>query len=251
MHDPSEGVASDGTITTGAARSRVPAVFEPVVTQAVEALDGTVLLYGSVATGQARPGRSDVDLLTLDVDPSHAREVAARLSARFADVCRGVEVAAASSGDFTGDGDEAYGGRVFLRHYCVPLAGPDPAAGLPAFPADARAARGFNGDLAVHAARWRAAAGTTDPAVLGRRVARKTLLAVAGLVSVHDGTWTTDRARAAARWSQLRPGLVDGLSRSVRWSDGADLPDGHAVRAALDEVVAPVVADFADHVGLW
>lgn len=249
MRDPLEGVAADGTVRTGAARSRVPAVFEPVVAQAVEALGGTVLLYGSVATGQARPGRSDVDLLTVDVDPALARAVAADLSARFAGVCRGVEVAAASAADFVGDGDEAYGGRVFLRHYCVPLAGPDPAAGLPAYPADARAARGFNGDLAVHAERWQAA--DADPRVLGRRVARKTLLAVAGLVSVHDRTWTTDRAGAARRWSHVRPGLAPGLSRLLRWSDGHGAPDASAVRAALDDVVHPVLADFADLVGLW
>jgi hypothetical protein len=54
-----------------------------------------------------------------------------------------------------GDSDAAYGNRVFLRHYCVHLAGPDPAAALSAFPADARAARGFNGDLGWHRRRWR------------------------------------------------------------------------------------------------
>jgi hypothetical protein len=62
----------------------------------------------------------------------------------------GVEVAAATSADLAGDTDAACGYRVFLRHYCVHLAGPDPSAGLPAFPADARAARGFNGDIGQH-----------------------------------------------------------------------------------------------------
>jgi uncharacterized protein len=146
--DPDEGVAADGTIRTGAQRGRVPGIFEPVLAEAV-ALAGdcgaSLYVYGSVANGTARPGSSDVDLLSIGLP--QAAIVGQRLSARYADRCRGVEVLAATAADFAGDSDAAYGYRVFLRHYCVHLAGPDPAAGLPAFPADARAARGFNGDL--------------------------------------------------------------------------------------------------------
>ena len=109
--------------------------------------------------------------------------------------CRGVEIAAAAAVDLAGDTDAAYGSRVFLRHYCVHLAGPDPSAGLPAFPAGARAARGFNGDIGQHVRRWRqeleSRAVVAD--LLGTRTARKTLLAAAGLVSVRDRTWTIPR----------------------------------------------------------
>jgi hypothetical protein len=59
-----------------------------------------------------------------------------RLSARYAGLCRGVEVAAATAADLAGDTDAAYGYRVFLRHYCVHLAGPDPSIALAAFWAD-------------------------------------------------------------------------------------------------------------------
>ncbi|MBF0688146.1 MAG: nucleotidyltransferase domain-containing protein [Cellulomonas sp.] len=137
MTDPDEGVASDGTIRTGARRDRVPGVFEDVLRDAV-ALVGepgaSLYLYGSVATGSARPGSSDVDLLSIDLPD--AAVVGRRLSARYADRCRGVEVAAAASEELAGDTDAAYGLRVFLRHYCVHLTGPDPAAGLTAYPAD-------------------------------------------------------------------------------------------------------------------
>ncbi len=43
-------------------------------------------------------------------------------------------------GKLRAEGDEAYGNRVFLRHYCLPLAGPDRLRGTAAFRADARAA---------------------------------------------------------------------------------------------------------------
>jgi hypothetical protein len=77
MADPDEGVAADGTIRTGARRSRVPAAFEPVLADAVAlAGDGgaSLYVYGSVATGTVRYGSSDVDLLSIDL-PSLLRHL--------------------------------------------------------------------------------------------------------------------------------------------------------------------------------
>jgi hypothetical protein len=206
--DPDEGLAADGTIRTGAQRDRVPALFEPVLTDAVAFLGesrASLCVYGSVANGSARPGLSDVDLLSIGLPD--AAIVEKRLSARYADRCRGVEVVAATTADFAGDSDAAYGYRVFLRHYCVHLAGPDQSASLPAFRADARAARGFNGDLGQHLCDWRREweAGSVAAEVLGVRAASKALLFLAGLVSIHDRTWTTNRARAVRRWSDGTP----------------------------------------------
>jgi predicted nucleotidyltransferase len=88
----------------------------------------SLYVYGSVANGTARPGSSDVDLLSIDLPD--ASLLGQRLSARYVGICRGVEVAAATVADLSGDTDAAYGYRVFLRHYCVHLAGPDPASAL-------------------------------------------------------------------------------------------------------------------------
>jgi hypothetical protein len=60
--------------------------------------------------------------------------------------------------------------------------------------------------------------------LLGVRVARKTLLAVAGLVSVRDHTWTTGRSRAVQRWSDLGPGLAAQLGRLHSWAKGEHHP---------------------------
>lgn len=256
MADPDEGVAPDGTIRTGARRDRVPAAFEPVLADAV-AFAGrsgaSLYVYGSVATGTVRPGWSDVDLLSIDLP--EAAVLGQRLTARYADRCRGVEVAAATAADFAGDTDAAYGGRVFLRHYCVHLAGPDPAAALPAFPADARAARGFNGDLGQHLRRWRQRleSGTVAADLLGIRVARKTLLALAGLVSVHDHTWTTDRARAVQRWSELEPDLAAQLGLLRSWAEARRRPDREEVGRALadDGIACAIVERFGRLIGLW
>jgi uncharacterized protein len=254
--DPGEGVAADGTIRTGAHRDRVPAAFEPVLADAVAFLEdsqASLYVYGSVANGTVRLGSSDVDLLSIGLPD--AAILGQRLSARYADRCRGVEVAAATASDFAGDTDAAYGNRVFLRHYCVHLAGPDPSAPLPAFPADARAARGFNGDLGQHLQQWRRELKSRAVAadLLGVRAARKTLLAVAGLVSVHDHTWTTDRSRAVRRWSELEPGAATELGQLHWWANGHRRPSREEVERALadDGIVSAIVTRFGTLIGLW
>lgn len=257
-HDPLEGVGRDGMIATGARRSRVPAEFEPVITQAVakvKAIQGehSLYVYGSVATGMARVGSSDVDLVTIGLDPASAVRIGRELSAAYPRLCRGVEVGPAQRSDYDGPGDEAYGNRVFLRHYCVHLAGPDVGHGWPGFPADAAAARGFNGDIGRCADRWRLELlREPSPASLGRRIARKTLLAVAGLVSLHDAVWTTDRLAAARRWGVVRPELAAPLQQLVSWSHaGAIEPSQLEVQVLLEGVVADVVDDSRRRIGLW
>jgi uncharacterized protein len=253
--DPDEGVAADGTIRTGAHRDRVPAAFEPVLADAVALVAGSgasLYVYGSVANGTARLGASDIDLLTIDLPD--AATLGQRLSARYGDLCRGVEVAPAAAADFAGDSDAAYGFRVFLRHYCVSIAGPDPSAGLPAFPADTRAARGFNGDIGQFLRRWRQQLESGTAAdLLGVRAARKTLLAVAGLVSVYDHTWTTDRARAGRRWSEIEPDLAGHLDQLQGWADRASDSSREQVESALadDGIVAAIVERFGAMIGLW
>jgi predicted nucleotidyltransferase len=254
--DPDEGVAADGTIRTGAHRDRVPALFEPVLTDAIASLGespASLYVYGSVANGTARAGSSDVDLLSIGL--SDAASLGRHLSARYDDRCRAVEVVAATTADFTGETDEAYGYRVFLRHYCVHLAGPDPAASLSAFPADARAARGFNGDVGQHLRRWRndLQAGSVAADQLGVRAARKALLALAGLVSITDRTWTTSRSCGVRRWSEREPELATELSQLHSWALAEHHPSSHDVAQALaeDGIVAAIVEPFSNQIGLW
>ncbi len=258
MGDPREGLADDGTIRTGADRRRVPARFEPVLDDATRRIGAiaptaAVFVYGSVANGTAEVPTSDVDLLTVGLSAADAATIGRRLSTAYAEVCRGVEIAPAAPADLDGDGDEANGFRVFLHHYCVHLAGPRPRRAAGPFPGDRRAARGFNGDIARHLERWRAELelAEPDPVDLGRRVARKTLLAVAGLVSVHDATWTTDRAIAVRRWPEVHPELAAGVAELFAWSVGDAQADHGRLAQQLDGTVARVTQQFADSIGLW
>lgn len=231
--------------------------FEPIISAVLSAFDevadesSELYLYGSVATGTARAGWSDVDLVAIDVGEEWCRETGRRLSDQFAPLCRGVEIGFASRSDYAGDGDEAYGNRVFLRHYCAPLAGRCVVRSPEPFQGDARAARGFNGDIGARLARWRTNGGQT------RAVARKTLLAAAGVVSILDGTWTTDRGTAAGRWSEIEPSDERGAAMLAAWADGNGDDDEAVTAAELDAALAPdgIVANvtdrFAAAIGLW
>lgn len=251
MHDPEEGLTPDGMIRTGA-RPRDHAPEHRLVLDAVRVAiprDASLYLYGSVATGTAQIPESDIDLLTFGLDADDARSIERALTLQARDTCREVAIGAADVDTLHRQDDEGYGLRVFVRHYCVHLQGPPVHDDLaPAYPGDRRAARGFNGDIGDLASRWRTELDdpATDPQALGTRIARRTLLAVAGLVSIRNGTWTTNRARAAAAWASQDPtvaALHDWLEEPPSNSD--------ELRDALDGPVARVVATFSDEIGLW
>lgn len=258
MRDPSEGLLPDGTINTGVARTKIPNPYLPLLDDLTSAVppDVWVYVYGSVATGMARLGLSDMDIVAVGLDPSHGKRLSRDLSLRYADVAREVAVGAWSDADL-GDDDAGNGNRVFLKHYCAWLAGPDVAASLPSYPGDKAAARGFNGDVAHHLARWRQAPAALDTGdtnrvnTLARRIGRKTLFAVAGLVSIHDHTWTTDRETAARRWAQVRPDLDAHLDSLLAWGDGVGLAHHKDVGLILETTVAAIVDDFETEIGLW
>jgi uncharacterized protein len=257
VRDPLEGLSESDTIRTGADIGRVAEAFLPVHDAAIAMIrecdaSASVYAYGSVVTGQATAGVSDVDLLTIGLPSSDAAQIGAELSSRFSDICRGVEISAAQEGDFVGESDESYGNRVFLRHYCVVLAGSDVHRPMHDFPGDRRAARGFNGDIGRHVRRWRSALDAGEESgPIASRMARKSLLAVAGLVSVHDHTWTTDRESSAERWSRVVPEHQAGLAQLMSWTLIVPDPPVETVRNVLDGTVEAIVSAFSELIGLW
>lgn len=256
MRDPLEGLTATGLIRTGASRERVPDRYLGLLEVAAARIradepEASIYVYGSVATGTARSPQSDVDLLTVGLSSDRAAAIGRSLSTDFSALCRGVEIAAAIEEDFGRDDDGAYGGRVFLHHYCVRLAGPEIDRATSPFPGDQRAARGFNGDIANHLARWRERLDEADAEVLGRVAARKTLLAVAGLASVHDAVWTTDRSDAVLRWSQVHPDLADGLEELLDWSSQRSIATLVRLTHHLATTIERIADQFATDIGLW
>ncbi len=228
--DPAEGVDADGYLVTGASVDRIPPAYEPVIADCVAALtaypelDG-LYLYGSVATGQARPPHSDLDLLALWTSTVDVSGVVAAVSARHRAVIREVGLAEARVDSL---GDEA--DRCFLKHYCVPLAGRDRRPELPRCRPSRALADGFNDDLATVVRTLRS---TVDNAptpaarlAAARRAARRLLLATATIESVSHATWSTDRGTGAALLARHHPEWTDVAARALEWSAGRGPDDG-------------------------
>lgn len=255
QHDPLEGLDLSGNIITGADGSRFAEKFLPILEAVKERVSPEVSLYvyGSVATGMARERDSDVDIISIGLDSARAEELNAELTEMFAELCRGVEIGPTQLADFEGSREEAQGFRIFLKHYCAHLAGPDISSEFPEHPGGKLAARCFNGDIATHRDEWiRELDDGAEPEELARKIARKALLAVAGLVSVHDETWTTNRVSSAQRWAELRPELADDLSEVVLWSDSRFKElSKDSIHVMLTGCITKIVDDFSERIGLW
>jgi hypothetical protein len=245
--DPAEGVSPEGVIVTGAAAERVPAVYRPVVADCVDLLMSlfgdrlhSLYLYGSVATGQARPPGSDLDLVPVwlsDPEPG-AVAAAAQLSARHAALVREVSLASCTLAEVLAETRDGLGMRCFLRHYCVWLAGVDLRPSLlPCRPSRA-VADGFNDDVAALVRRWRsdvdAASTTAEVAAVARAAARKLLLVAATLESAEHGGWTTDRATGAALLAAYHPEWTAVAERALSWCADPDQPRTDEVRQLLN-----------------
>lgn len=217
--DPAEGVDAGGYLVTGVALANIPPAYRPVVDDCVAALtafpelDG-LYLYGSVATGRARPPDSDLDLLALWTSTVDVSATVAALSARHAAVVREVGLAQAGVDSLADEAD-----RCFLKHYCVPLAGRDRRADLPRCRPSRGLALGFAGDLP---ALLRSIVDTAPtPDVAARGVARRLLLGVATIESASHGSWTTDRTTGAALLAQHHPQWTEVVERAMAMSAGA------------------------------
>jgi uncharacterized protein len=240
--DPAEGVDADGYLVTGAALANVPPAYRPVIDDCVAtltafpALDG-LYLYGSVATGQARPPDSDLDLLALWTSTVDASAAVTALSARHAAVVREIGLAQARVDSLAAEAD-----RCFLKHYCVPLAGRDRRVDLPRCRPSRALADGFNDALPALVRRLRSAVdGAATPAdrlVAVRKAARRLLLAVATVESVSHGSWSTDRATGAALLARHHPQWSEVASRALAWSAGGGTADGAAELFAMGEWLA-------------
>jgi hypothetical protein len=223
-------------------------VYQPVVADCAgmlqEVFGGrlhSLYIYGSVATGQARPPDSDLDLAPVwvsAVPAAEVRPVAAELSARHAEVVREVSLACATRAEVLADSREGLGMRCFLRHYCVCLTGMDLRPSLPPCTPSRAVADGFNDDVSALVRRWRselhAARTPNQVAVVARAAARKLLLVTATLESVAHGGWTTDRATGAALLTKHHPQWTALADLAVSWCAGPAEPDAQDVHRLLD-----------------
>jgi uncharacterized protein len=254
VRDPDEGVAADGTIVTGVGQAALQPAYVGLVRDVVATLRRavgeplhSVYLYGSVATGQARPPRSDLDVVAVLRSPAWQAlgDVADELSGRHRQLVReiaigGVLLETLAREDLVGAAE-----RCFLRHYCLHVAGPDVREGYEPCRPSVELAVGFNGNLAavLDDVRARLASEEGDRDELEARVCRKILMAAATLLSAREGGWSTDRGMAVELLARHAPHLEDVAAVALERSDPAAADATSAGR--------PPVTEFIDRLGGW
>jgi predicted nucleotidyltransferase len=241
-----EGVDDDGFIVSGADAELISAGYQPALESVVSSLVGSVeglisvYLYGSVATGEACPPQSDIDVLVVTRDGGSSAAVADAakdLSWRYRHLAREVGIAHATMAGLFGDDIDALGERCFIKHYCVLLHGDDLRAQLPRYRPSATMAWAFNHNVAAAIAEARqrldTASESGDVKQVCRSIARKVMLAAASLTTVIDSEWTTDRHRAAGAIAEHYPEWADQATVALEWAS-APTDDPSKVRKFLD-----------------
>ena len=222
-----KGLDSQGYIEREGALGRIPDAFRPAVAAARDRLLEvfgarlhSAYLYGSVPRGNARVGRSDLDLLVaLREEPSEADREAARalgeaVDKEFAQI-DGVGTLLYGRARLLSE-TETYDLGWFIACLCTPLLGEDLAEYLPRYRPDSLLARETNGDLALLLPRWRqriAAAGDTDEArrPLVRFMSRHLVRTGFTLVMPRWNGWTSDLGEMAEAFGAYYPQRAEQL----------------------------------------
>lgn len=242
--DPREGIDADGYLTTGVdidnIRPPYDAALADIQASATKALGDNLIglyLYGSVATGQARPPHSDIDLVALvGQDATDTCEsLTERLTLRHRSIAHDVAIGPLTIDQLHAKTDAGRAERCFVKHYCIHLTGQDVRPELPRCRPDRALAREFIGDLDRHLAILRT---TKDARATGRRL----LMAAAVLYSLDAGTWSTAREIGAQLFAQHHPELRDDITRALGWASTPPYGDTspELVAAALDALSRPL-----------
>jgi predicted nucleotidyltransferase len=224
---PPKGLDPQGCIEREGSLARVPDAFRPVVAAARDRLLDlfgarlhSAYLYGSIPRGNARVGRSDLDLLVaLREEPSEADREAVKalgeaVDKEFAQI-DGVGTLLYSRARLLSE-VETYDLGWFVACLCTPLLGEDLAEYLPRYRPDSLLARETNGDLALLLPRWReriAAADDTDEArqPLVRFMSRHLVRTGFTLVMPRWNGWTSDLAEMAEVFGACYPERAEQL----------------------------------------
>jgi predicted nucleotidyltransferase len=247
------GVDGEGFIIREASADKVPRPYLPVVDgliaccrRALGARFHSLYLYGSVATGVAVPGRSDLDalaLLSAEPRPEHRRRLRSTTEALALEHPFVTEVGVILfSADAILSPPERYDMGFFLRCLCACVHGEDLGPRLPEYRPTLELAAGTNGNvgavLAAARARLAEAGAAGEVQAVCRGVSRKIVRTGFTLVMPRERVWTNSLPESCRLFVKHYPDRAEQMHE--------------ALRLALAPIAnRDTVARMIDHLGAW
>ncbi|MFI7401788.1 nucleotidyltransferase domain-containing protein [Streptomyces sp. NPDC049541] len=256
----SRGLDAQGFIEREGSLARVPHAFRPVVAAARDGLLevfktrlDSAYLYGSVPRGNARVGRSDLDLLVAlreeptDADREAVRTLGEALDKDFPQI-DGVGTLLYGRSRLLSE-LETYDLGWFLACLCTPLLGEDLAEYLPRYRPDSLLARETNGDLALLLPRWRqriADVEDTDEARLPlvRFMSRHLVRTGFTLVMPRWNGWTSDLTEMAEAFGAYYPERAEQM-RATAVLGYEPRGDSAVLRSYVDDLGPWLAEEYA------
>ena len=233
------GVDDNGIIITEVSADKVTSQYKTIVSEVLDSilkeltsqLDG-VYLYGSVVTGKAVEGKSDLDiLLILKDEPNNELSenisiLEKALSKKYEPRLRCVGMAVTNIAEVTSD-KEKYGYMCFIKHLCVCIYGNDVAKDIPAFRPSKEVAKGFNGDigerLEFYKDKIENITSESELKKLTQEVSKKIVRTGFSLVMPRSGSWSTDLQSSFDTFIYYYPEKTEEMKMALDWAMGTSV----------------------------
>ncbi len=184
-------------------------------------------MYGSVATGKAVEGKSDLDILLVlkDAPNNELSEkisvLEKNLSEKYEPKLRGVGLTVTNVGEVTSE-KEKYGYMCYIKHLCVCIYGNDVTKDVPAFHPSREVAKGFNGDIKESLLSYKSkienADSETELKKLSQEVSKKIVRTGFSLVMPRSGSWSTDLQSSFDTFLYYYPEKTEEMSIALAWA---------------------------------
>jgi uncharacterized protein len=225
-------IRSDGSFSkiTGRFRALLEIVQEKIV-NAFESQLHSLYVYGSVASGTARPATSDLDILMVfKNEPTQqmrasVKELEHELSQSFRADLREVGLAVTFLAEVL-QGDYQIGIKCFIKHLCICLYGADLGAEFPKFKPTRAVAYGLNGDIRDVIEKAKHAMLDGSPETISKTtmsISRNMIRAAFCLVMEEANCWTTNLNDCCSVFTTYYPEQANQVQHLLQISKGAQV----------------------------
>ncbi|WP_404459708.1 nucleotidyltransferase domain-containing protein [Sutcliffiella horikoshii] len=242
------GLDGSGYIVRDVGLEKIPYAYQKCIQETIESLHillpnllHSVYVYGSVARGDAKKGKSDLDILVifnLDLhynEQQRVKKLAESLSQKYHSLVRDVGIAKTTL-DYCMDPNN-YHEQAFLRELCVCVDGEDLRTNFGPYKLTEDIAIRFNGDIAEVSERYiKKLKGATDAEfhVTTQGFSRKLIRTFYSMVMARSQMWSTKLEEQAEIFLQYFPEKKDVVQTFQEWINKAP-QDKVRARAILEK----------------